>query len=266
MFLFFLAAIFRMIRKSFVFIEGIGPQKERALWNRGICDWDAFLAAKNIRGFSKEYKAYANRHIHFAKEALKNDDSAYFVGKLAQVESWRLFNRFKDEVAFLDIETSGFDNGSKITVVGIFDGLRYKSMIEGINMNYKALKEELSIYKMLVTFNGSSFDLPILRQKGVIPNIPHLDLKHACARVGLKGGLKEIERTLGFTRTPIVEGLHGGDALSLWKIYRATGDEHYLNLLLEYNEEDCSNLKPLAEKVCSELSKRVFPLEAKTLI
>jgi len=41
-------------------------------------------------------------------------------------------------------------------------------------------------------------------------------------------------------------------------MYNATGDEHYLKLLVEYNEEDIVNLKKVAEHCVSQLKKN-FP-------
>jgi uncharacterized protein YprB with RNaseH-like and TPR domain len=75
--------------------------------------------------------------------------------------------------------------------------------------------------------------------------------------VGLNGGLKEVENKLGIRRNKIVEGLYGGDALALWRIYKNTGDEYYLNLLIEYNEEDIINLKRIASVVVDTLKKGI---------
>lgn len=251
-----------MIRNSFVFIDGIGPKKERALWRRGIDDWEQFLNAKSIKGISKQRKETADAKIHRAREALYKLDSAYFARSLEPSEQWRLYDFFKEEAVFLDIETNGVNSYSDITVVGLYDGMQFRPYVKGINLDYKELREDLSRYKLMVTFNGASFDLPFLRTMGVLPDVPHVDLKHVCHKIGLKGGLKEIERTLGLTRSKIVDGLHGGDALSLWRIFRATGDRYYLDLLLEYNEEDCVNLKPLAEHAIKELEKQFLPIPA----
>ena len=93
-----------------------------------------------------------------------------------------------------------------------------------------------------------------------------MDLRHLCARMGLKGGLKQVERELGIKRTnPIVERLYGGDALTLWKMFRATGDEYYLHLLVEYNEEDCVNLQIIAEKIMKKIQTNFYELNGSML-
>ena len=81
----------------------------------------------------------------------------------------------------------------------------------------------------------------------------------AASRIGLKGGLKEIERKLSISRGDLVSRLCGGDAITLWKMYKATGDEHYLNLLVEYNEEDIINLKKIAEHCVGRLRETLIP-------
>jgi uncharacterized protein YprB with RNaseH-like and TPR domain len=47
--------------------------------------------------------------------------------------------------------------------------------------------------------------------------------------------------------------MYGGDAIKLWRIFRASGDEYYLNLLVEYNEEDVINLKKISDYVIKKL-------------
>ena len=43
-------------------------------------------------------------------------------------------------------------------------------------------------------------------------------------------------------------------------MYKATGDEHYLNLLVEYNEFDIINLKTVAEHCVKKLKENlIFP-------
>ena len=36
-------AVVSVIRNAFIHLPGIGPQRERTLWERGILDWSQFL-------------------------------------------------------------------------------------------------------------------------------------------------------------------------------------------------------------------------------
>ena len=152
-----------------------------------------------------------------------------------------------------------------VTVVGLFDGKNTKTMVRGINLNYRALKEELSKYKIVVTFNGATFDLPFLakRYPRLLPNIPHIDLRTVTGRLGYSGGLKLIEKEMGISRRELVGRIHGGDAVTLWRMYYGSGDDHYLKLLIEYNEEDVINLKKIAD-VCTKKMEEQLLNNAKT--
>ena len=235
-----------MIQNSFIFLERIRSGLENNIWKQGILDWDSFLNADNIKGISKPRKLYYDRKIKEARKELFNLNSSYFKNLLPSTEYYRLYDFFKEETVFLDIETTGLSpRYSEITMIGLFDGIETKTMIKGINLDIPALKKELEKYKLIVTFNGASFDIPFIEKQfpNLLPNIPNLDLRTIANKIGLTGGLKKIEKHLGIRRRKIVDEFHGGDALTLWKTYRATGNDYYLNLLVEYNEEDIINLK-----------------------
>lgn len=255
-----------MIRNSFIFLKGIGIEKEKRLWNLGIKNWDDFLERKKISFIPADKKGIYDKQIAKAKEELYALNSKYFADLLPKTEHWRLYDFFKEEAVFLDIETTGIDAGY-ITLIGLFDGINTKTMVRGINLDIKQLKGELCKYKLIVTFNGASFDLPYIEKRfpKILPKLPHFDLRHACAKIGLTGGLKEIEKRLGIKRNKIVKGLNGGDALTLWKTFKATGDEYYLKLLIEYNEEDVINLRFIADFVSGKLKENLFIVKQNTL-
>jgi uncharacterized protein YprB with RNaseH-like and TPR domain len=245
-----------MIQKSFVFLDRLNSKKEKQIWEQGIVSWDMFLNTESVEGISNQRKAFYDSQLKKAKQALSSGDSSYFIGKLKSSENWRLYDYFKEEVCFLDIETTGLHSGAYITVIGVYDGYDTRQMIQGMNLDVSALKKLLSQYKLIVTFNGASFDLPFIERKypGILPDVPNLDLKHACRKLGLTGGLKHIEKELGIIRpNKVVANMNGGDAVRLWRMYRASGNEHYLKTLIEYNEEDCINLKWIADRVVKRL-------------
>ncbi|MBI5390342.1 ribonuclease H-like domain-containing protein [Candidatus Woesearchaeota archaeon] len=247
-----------MICNTFLLLKGMGKRKEQQLWKSGIKEWNDFLAVSSVRGVSGIAKRQFDHQLHEAKARLLAGDSTYFAERVPSAEHWRCYDDWSNECCFLDIETAS--QGRQITVVGISDGYSYKTLVRKANLYPELLKQELARYKMIVTFNGSSFDLPHLEKwsKGIVPKIPHFDLKHGCARLGYTGGLKEVEKQLGVVRAELVSRVKGGDPRLLWKTFLATGDQHYLDLLLAYNEEDVMNLKRIAEKVYHTLKEKLL--------
>jgi len=247
-----------LIQNSFIFLEKVKKGVEENLRKQGIVNWDSFLSKHNVRGISKSRKLYYDRKITEARKALYNFDSTYFKNTLPSSEYYLLYDFFKEDTVFLDIETTGLSpRYNEITMIGLYDGINTKTLIKNINLDIKVLKEELKKYKLMVTFNGSSFDIPFLNKQypDLLPDIPNFDLRIITRRLGLTGGLKNIEKKLGINRRNIIDDFSGGDALTLWKMYKSTGDDYYLKLLIEYNEEDIINLKIIAD-YCVDKMKR----------
>ncbi|MBS3158982.1 ribonuclease H-like domain-containing protein [Candidatus Woesearchaeota archaeon] len=248
-----------MITNTFTFLDGIGRKREQQLWQSGITDWNKFLDAERIFDISTKSKIYYDYELKNAKKALLEDDSSYFARKFPSTDTWRLFDHFRDEAVYLDIEATGVGNDGYITLVGLYDGNDTKTMVKDINLDVKRLAQIVSQHKLMITFNGSSFDLPMLAKKypvlsAVFSQIPHIDLRHLCAEVGLVGGLKKIEREMNIKRNNFwVERLHGGDAAQLWRLWSGSKDEYYLKLLIEYNEEDIINLKQIMVHCYNEM-------------
>ena len=247
-----------MIRNSFIFLPRIGAATEQKLWQSGITNWNTFLENKNVPRFSQFRKLQANRLLEKARINLAEYNSQHFHKLLPNSETWRLYDHFKDDACFLDIETTGYYGD--ITVIGLYDGYDTKIMVKGKNLNILALKQELQKYKLILTFNGASFDLPVINKyyPNTIPNIPHIDLRHACAKLGLTGGLKKVEKCLNIKRAKEVSDMGGEQAVYLWQMYKSTGKSKYLDLLVQYNEEDIINLKPLADYAYKNLKEKFY--------
>ena len=147
--------------------------------------------------------------------------------------------------AYLDIETA-FD--SSISVIGIYRPDIGTIQLIGTGVRDIPLYEALHGVRTLVTFNGSSFYLPIIRKRlyaDLKRDFEHSDLLYICRRRGLRGGLKRVEELLGIGR--ITYGITGWDAPRLWHRYETTGDRAALQTLLEYNREDVVNLAILEQ-------------------
>ncbi len=237
-----------MLRQSFCFLPKIGKKREQALWYSGIHDWNAFLETSSIKGINPSLKPNYNSLLTLSKQRLLENDSAFFSSLIPSNDHWRLYNEFKDQSVFLDIETDGY-YGS-ITVVGLYDNNQSMTFVRGINLDKHLLEQQLQKYKLLVTFNGSSFDLPVIKRYfNLKTSIPHIDLRFVCQKAGLTGGLKSIEKQLNISRAEEVQAVSGSDAVMLWHQFRQTGKREYLDLLVKYNEEDVINLPVIANKV-----------------
>ena len=235
-----------MIRNSFVFLPRVTLNKEKKIWESGVHSWDDFLKNENIKGISSNNKSEYDNLILDAKKNLYSSNSSFFTDKLPSGEHWRLYNFFKDEVCFLDIETTGYHGD--ITVLGLYDGVNTKTFVKGETLFKNKIEEELNKYKMFVTFNGASFDIPVIKKEFDIKfDKPHADLRFVLKKLGHNGGLKKIEQDLGVKRADEVVGISGEDAVYLWNKYRKTGDKSALELLVKYNKEDIINLKQLAD-------------------
>lgn len=237
-----------MLRQSFVLLPGVRYRTESKFWSQGLHSWDDFLGAAKVKGLSEARKESYDWKIQEAKGRLRDGDAVFFGRTLPFSDQWRLYNEFKDEAVYLDIETNGYYSG--ITVIGLSDGVDSKTFVRGFNLDRSLILKELEKYKMIVTFNGAAFDLPVIKRFfNIAPNLPHVDLRFVCQKAGFHGGLKAIEKQFHIKRRPEVDGISGEDAVYLWEMWKSTGERDYLEKLVMYNEEDILNLRPLAEKV-----------------
>lgn len=186
------------------------------------------------------------------------DNILFFRDRLPPGDLWRIFANFKHKAVYLDIETSGYYQGiDEITVIGIYDGQTVKTFVQGINLDQFELA--IAPYELIITFNGAQFDLPFIRRQ--FPNIAlppaHIDLRFVLNRLGYRGGLKAIEKSLGLFRDAAIDGMDGYDAVLLWNAYQC-GDESALERLILYNTADIVDLEPLMERGYQEMKERLL--------
>lgn len=247
-----------MLNNTYIHIQGVGKSLERKIWAQGIRTWEEFLELEDTIPIPSARKSIISEEIRRSSAHLEAKDCSFFSQCLPSAEHWRAYPLFSDSAAFFDIETTGLSQRrDKITVVGIYDGREVKSYIKGINLD--DIVEEFSKYRLLVSFNGARFDLPFIKSQ--FPEIEfrqlHVDLLYPLRRIGYNGGLKNIEKKLGISRSEDTAGLSGFDAVRLWKQYER-GDQEALDKLLKYNKEDVINLKTIMELTYPELVKKAL--------
>lgn len=239
------------IRNSFILFDGVGQKTERSLWNKGITDWDAAKSQSALPGKADIEKAEKNLEV---------SNSKYFSHKLPSTETWRLYDDFKSNACYFDIETTGLSpKKNKITTAAFHNSSSGSSKVytRDEDLRASAIKQEIESSDLIVTYNGKSFDVPFIEKSlGIEVNTPHLDLMHAARKVGLTGGLKGIEKDLGIDRE---NDLDGKDAIRLWKRYENKGDKDSLTKLQKYNKKDAVNLRPLASKIKDRIHSQNTP-------
>ncbi|MEW5737403.1 MAG: ribonuclease H-like domain-containing protein [Myxococcota bacterium] len=232
--------------RTFQLTRGVGPWRERDLWARGLATWGDFeRAARADVVMSKRLDAELLEAVPKARAALEAKDLLTLSKLVPAREHWRLYGHFAERAAFFDIEADG-DNVP--TVVGVMDGQGVATFRRGHSM--RQLPERLAASPIWVTFNGSAFDVPVLRQAfdGRFPEPwVHVDLRFLIRHAKLKGGLKGVEEALGLHRPPHLKGVKGFDAIRLWREWNQSGDKQALRILVEYNLYDAINLKSVLE-------------------
>jgi uncharacterized protein len=145
--------------------------------------------------------------------------------------------------AYLDIET---DRQGIISVIGIYTEQRGLVQLYGDDITAQNVSMVTDMTKTVVTFNGDSFDLPLIKKSldlDLRATHSSLDLFKEKKLLGIKGGLKELEKKFGIARK--TDGMNGYHAIKLWESYTRFGSMESLHLLLEYNGEDVVNLVSL---------------------
>jgi uncharacterized protein YprB with RNaseH-like and TPR domain len=246
-----------MIKRTFLLLPGIGQIKERRLWECGVHSWEEFAERKVLEGISARSKAVMDLELETAVECWDRGRTEYFSRIMPSGQHWRMYHRLKEETTFLDIETDGLGPRAVITMISVHRNGRTTTLTRGMDLSAESLRRALEGTKMMVTFNGSTFDLPMIEREFpfTVPKVPHYDLRHACPKVGLRGGLKQVEVMLGYRRPQEVEYVTGEEAVYLWRLWERKGSENALNLLRRYNQEDTRNLEPLADTVYGRLAK-----------
>ncbi len=236
-----------MVESTFQLAPGLGPTRERALWRAGIARWPDLVSSSSAK-LPRRVEGALRAAVADATAAFDARDADRLAALLPAREHWRLFDAFGADAAYLDIETSDDVVGhAGISAIGVLDRAGPRLLLAGRDL--RRFPEIARSWSMLVTFNGLSFDVPILRRAfpGWQPPVCHVDLRHVLGRLGHGGGLKSIERrlvALGLARPAHLRELDGWDAGWLFRRGR-DGDREAMRRFAEYNLYDAINLRTL---------------------
>ena len=246
-----------MLEKTFVHIPGVGAHTERALWSAGCHTWSDLASGLGTFSCGTAGRDEVARDLDRSRLAYDRGDHQFFARRLGMAEAWRAWPDFRDRTVYLDIETDGGRTGSAITTIGLYDKNGFTGLVRDVDLGN--FPDIISRYSTIVTFFGAGFDLPMLQKRfgHVRFDQIHLDLCPTLRRLGLRGGLKSIEKQLGLTRGEDTDGLTGLDAIRLWRQHQR-GHRTALETLLAYNREDVVNLETLAEYAYNRLKAASF--------
>jgi uncharacterized protein YprB with RNaseH-like and TPR domain len=230
----------RMLRATFQLVPGLGPIRERRLWRGAVLDWTQLSSAPSAL-LSPGLRGPLLAAVEDAERALHDGDLAAVASVLPGREHWRLYGAFAERAVYLDIET---DLEEGITAIGLLDARGPRVLLAG--RDREAFPALVPPDCLLVTFNGASFDLPVLERAFPDWQRPaaHVDLLPVLRRLGYHGGLKAIEEELGIGRPRHLRGLDGNAAVWLWR-HGVRGNRDALRLFAEYNLYDAVNLRTL---------------------
>lgn len=242
------------IKSTFIHLPSIGRKTEKSFWKSGIQTWDDYLQKESQSSlfFDKTLSILKDSFESYEK---KNID--FFAQTLHKQEYYRLALSFPEEVLFLDIETTGLSSYyDYVTMVGWSKKDQYDYYIHGLS-DISKLKETINSSKIVVTFNGSIFDIPFLKAHFDSLNFPiaHIDLRFLARSNGLEGGQKNIEEIIGFKRSKTLSQTDGFVATLLWDEYK-WGKKTSLEKLIAYNHSDIEGMKAILDYCIKNIYKK----------
>jgi uncharacterized protein YprB with RNaseH-like and TPR domain/predicted nuclease with RNAse H fold/dephospho-CoA kinase len=248
-----------MLESSFLHIEGVGAKRERQFWDAGFQTWKLLQEALSETGPALPLSASLRYRLldglRQSQDAVARRDVEFFANRLPRNEHYRMLQSFPEKVAFLDIESTGLSQFyDQITLIGVSVGKSYSCFIaEDDPATLAAVADTLNSADIVVTYNGSLFDLPFLKAKLSELALPkfHVDLRFFAKASGLTGGQKAVEQSIGVERTAALAEIEGEKAPLLWHNYRL-GSVKDLETLIKYNAADINGLKFILDSVLAK--------------
>lgn len=241
------------LENTFLGAEGVGPTTEQRLWAEGITRWADFEPGHlgDRRG------PHVASHLTEARTRLDTRDVEYFFDRLPDTSHWRVYDNFREDTCFFDIETTGLDrHRHDVTTISFHRAGTTETLVRGRDLTADRVRDVFADASVLVTYNGGRFDIPFLETTlDITVQTPHLDVMGLCHQLDIYGGMDGAETALDIDRS--LPDIDGEDAVRLWHDARQ-GVDGALETLIRYNQEDAKNLRPLLDAVTDRLHDQVF--------
>ena len=185
-------------------IAGISSSVEIELNRQGIKS-PAQLGKYAEMFFSKSKKQKINASVARYAKFRKLELVDAIVNSFPCGHRVRILYDLFEYAMFLDIETDGIGPSAGITCVSTLMNGKLRTFVYGRDLD--DFLDEWANAKVLVTYNGKRFDVPIIQKTFGLTCVPaHIDMMDESRHYGFKGGLKEIERKVGY-QTQLAEKL-----------------------------------------------------------
>ncbi|MBR4616390.1 MAG: ribonuclease H-like domain-containing protein [Kiritimatiellae bacterium] len=235
-----------LLDQTLCLLDGVSPEAEIRLRRSGVLTCRQ-LAEEAERHFSSAHAGRVKASWQALCKANELGLAGWFVAHLPAGHRVRALREFRRDAVFFDIETDGMGRDAHVTCITTWRDGNTKNFVR--DKNLEGFLEEWSAAKILVGFNSKRFDTPMVcREFGLTGSPPQIDLMDEAAHYGLRGGLKAIERVVGFTRAD-VNCKNGEDAVECWRRYRCTGSQTELDAMLAYNRDDVLSLLHLSRRL-----------------
>ena len=239
-----------MITEALQHIRGVGPVKLQQLTAAGVRSWlDAHNQPDAIPpGLRQSVLDEASRCL----QAMADNDIHYFVNAFHSQDKWRILSHYLDRCSYFDIETTGLEYDDTITLIVCWHKGALHTFVEHENLD--DFLDLLDDVELLVSFNGSTFDVPRVLDGFHIPELPcpHVDLRWPCYYANLNGGLKQITSQLGLQRPDDLHDADGSLAVELWSRWQHQKDADARELLIRYCAADVLLMLPLAQHLAGQ--------------
>lgn len=237
-----------------------------------------FIHSNNGRVYIVE-KLYPHQHLH----GITNLELSSSLSIIAEFAGHPGFTENKpEEIAFLDTETSGLAGGTGTFAfmigVGVYTdgGLHIRQFFMGDPLDETTLLLELEEFlapcKVLVTYNGKSFDVPLLNSRYILQgwqspltNFVQIDLLHLARKLWR---YRLPSRSLGNIETQILKASRTEEEVPGWMIpqmyfdFLRSGDGRPMKRVFYHNEIDVLSMAALlnhSTSLIAQLSEHDTP-------